>query len=320
MIKSPHLVALIALSLLLAACGGVTTPVPPTPTPTLTPTPRSTALPPAATEQALGSSNRPYQVVFVPPKDSTSTGTSVATFLQDRTGLAFKADVKASADALNDLCVSENPTFAWVDGLTLLTAQAQGCGTIAARYKVGQDGATGVRADLVVRTSDKITNASGLKDKTFCRLNSQDTVSWILPVIMMRANGFNPQGLKAIREFPDNNQMMQALADGVCSAAGIPAGSLPQFQVTDKGAPADITKVANLLTASSAELPYGGLVIAANVPKDIADKVTELFLKNPDQLKDLIPAGEVVAASANDFADIDKLMQAAGVNLKTLGQ
>ena len=128
---------LIAVLSLLAACGGGPAPIQPTPLPTLTPTPRSTALPPVATEQPLGSANRPYQVVLVPPENSSATGTSLETFLNNRTGATFKVQIVASyGDVLNALC-SDVPTFGWVDGLSLLAANAQGCSTPTIKLKRG---------------------------------------------------------------------------------------------------------------------------------------------------------------------------------------
>src|SRR5262249_21931376 len=85
-----QLLIVLVLGSTLAACGGGATPIAATLPPPPTPTPRETLLPTVGTSVPLGSSDRPYQVILVPPKDSTATGTSLETFLNDRTGLKFK--------------------------------------------------------------------------------------------------------------------------------------------------------------------------------------------------------------------------------------
>jgi phosphonate transport system substrate-binding protein len=280
-------------------------------------------LPTVATQEAIGSQARPYQVVIVPPASSSATGTSLQNFLKARTGKAFKVEIVGSyGDVLNALC-SDVPTFGWVDGPALLAADAQGCSTLALKVRLGSDNeaATGMRVDLVVRSVTKITAVGGLKDKDFCRVSSQDLVSWLLPVAMMRAGGVNPfTSLHSVKEYPDTTGMLQALADGACVAAGIPAGTLGQYSVTDKNGPVDITKVINPIGSPSPEMPYGGLMVSSNVPTDFAATVTRLFLDNPGQLKNLVIADGLAKAAPTDFAEIEKLFQAGGVNLKTLGQ
>jgi ABC-type phosphate/phosphonate transport system substrate-binding protein len=325
--KNPWLVRFLTLILMAAisACGGGGTPVPATVPPSATPTPHSTALPTVGTTVPLGSSERPFQVVVMLPEDSTATGTSLASFLNERTGLTFKVEVISSTDpnrpnALEALC-GGTPTFGWVDGWTLLAAQAQGCAEPVLRLRRNtEDGdSTGIASDIIVRSVNKTTSLAGLKDRIFCRLNSQDVASWILPVIMLRGAGIGPQNLSSVRDNDDYGTMLQALADGVCIAAAIPAGTLAQYKVTDKGGQTDITKILNQV-ATTPEVPYGGLVIASTVPRDLAEQVTKLFVDHPDELKGLVAADQFVNASPADFAEIEKFILAGGVDLRTLGQ
>jgi phosphonate transport system substrate-binding protein len=288
-----------------------------------TPTPRSTALPTVATQEAIGSEGRPYQVVIVPPASSAATGTSLQNFLKARTGKVFKVEIVNSyGDVLKALC-SDVPTFGWVDGPALLAANAQGCSTLAIKVRLGSDNeaATGMRAELVVRSVTRITAVAALKDKDFCRVSSQDLISWLLPVAMMRAGGVDPfTNLHSVKEYPDTTGMLQALADGVCVAAGIPAGTLGQYSVTDRNGPVDITKVINPIGTPSPEMPYGGLMVSSIVPADFAATVTRLFLDNPGQLKNLVIADGLVKATSSDFSEIERFFQTNGLDLKALGQ
>jgi phosphonate transport system substrate-binding protein len=312
----------IVLSLLLASCGGGGQIVQPTLPPTSTPLPRSTPLPTVGTQVPLGSAARPFLIALVPPKDSTATGTSLGTFLSDRTGLTFKVDILTSyGDAMSALC-GETPTFAWVDGLTLLAAQAQGCAVPALKFRrgTGGDATTGVRVEIVGRAATRIAALTGLKDRIICRVSSQDIVSWIVPVAMLRGAGVNPPNISDIKDYPDTGSMLQAVVDNQCAAAAIPAGTLTQYTVNDRANPSgDITKSFNVI-ATSPELPYGGLVISTTVPAETVSQVVKLLVDNPDELKDLIAADEVISTSAGDYAEIEKFLEAGGINLRTLGR
>ena len=307
------LVSLSALALLVSACGPTVTPVPTPLPPTLTLTPRSTILPtPVVTAVSpLGSADRPFQIVLVPPKDSIATGTSLATFLSDTTSKTFNIALqKTDGDILNALC-GDKPTIAWVDGWTLLSTLAQNCGFVTARIRNG--GQTGIRADIVISPSAAISGVTAFKNRVFCRINALDETSWILPVIAMRAGGFNPSELKSVQDYPDTKSMLQIVANNGCVSA-IPSGTLSGIRLDPPFS--DATRVVTKLITTP-ELPYGGLVMSSNVPGDIAAQVTDAFLKNPDQLKDLVTADEIIAANSNDFSDT---ITAFGSNLKALGQ
>src|SRR5262245_45084743 len=201
---------------LLAACGNAT-PIPATLPPTLTPTPKSTPLPTVGTSVPLGSATRPYQVVIMLPEESTATGSSLQEFLNDRTGLTFKVETISATDsnranALDALC-GGTPTFGWVDGWTLLAAEMQDCAApvLKLRRNLEDGDSTGIRSDLLVRAVNKTTAVTGLSGKLFCRLNSQDTASWILPTIMLRGAGIGPQNLGGVRDSSDYGAMLQAL-------------------------------------------------------------------------------------------------------------
>src|SRR5207245_2172087 len=129
---------------------------------------------------------------------------------------------KSESDILQALC-SDTPTFAWVDGWTLLAVQAQGCASVAAQIRL--KGQLGVRSDIVISPSAAISSVAGFKNRIFCRLSDQDTVTWVLPELMMRAGGFNPSDLKAAQSYPDVKSMLQVVANNGCIAA-IPAGTL----------------------------------------------------------------------------------------------
>jgi len=311
--RSRLLVSIVTIALLITACGGNLTPTATPEPPTFTLTPQSTPLPTfGGTVQSFGSDALPFQIILVPPKDSTETGAVLAQWLSDQTHRTFTIKLAASnAEILNAMC-SETPTIAWADGWTMLAVLAQDCGTVAARTTI--NGATGVRADIVVSPSAAINDVRNFRNRSFCRINAQDTISWVLPVVAMRAGGFNPAELRSVQDYPDSKSMLQIVANNGCVSA-IPAGTLSSIKLDPPFS--DATRVVSRLSTTP-ELPYGGLVISSAIPPDLGAQVTDLFLSNPDQLKGLVTADSFAAANGSDFKDLTDTLQAGGISLKAL--
>ena len=288
-----------------------------TPIPLATPTPRATLLPPVPTLAPFGTTDKPYEIVILPPADSDTSTKGLTDFLAAHTTLAFKINlVTTEAELLDKIC-SPDPTFVWADGWVLMAAQAQGCGNITLKIKQGS--ATSVQSDLIISAAAAIDTLAQLrlraKSRDFCRMGSQDMVSWILPVAMLRAPGFDPlTGFKSAKDYGDINQLVQDVSDNKCLSA-IPSGTLNTFRATNV---VDITKTVKVL-ATSPELPIGGLMVSLTVPRKDADTVTTVFADNVDQLSGLVNADSLLTVSNADFADTLKAFQTAGLNFAALG-
>jgi ABC-type phosphate/phosphonate transport system substrate-binding protein len=309
------------VAFILSGCSSTIFVVPTPIAPTVTSTPLSTALPTVSTQVPLGASDNPYHMAVVGDKNSVA-GDALATYLAGQLGPSFQIDfLPADADALSALC-NGKASFVWLDGTSLLAALAQNCGSPALKYQMGTDNRTGIRTDLVVRSGGKADPAvvAALKGHDVCRLTTtsgqggQDPISWILPLMLIRAAGLDPaQDIRA-RELPDTPSMLQAVADGTCAAAGIPSGTLSTFNPT---VPAGDKLV---VLQTSPELPYGGLVISNLAPADLSAKTVKLLADLPSQLSAVIKVDGLSAASVSDYADFQTVAKSAGINLKTLGK
>ena len=312
------------VAIILSGCTSTVFVVPTVPAPTLTPTPLSTALPTVSTQVPLGASDNPYHMAVFGDKNG-SAGDALATYLSGQLGPSFQIDFfPASADALTALCGGK-ALFAWLDGNSLLAALAQNCGTPALKYQQGTDNRTGIRSDLVVRSGGKgdPVVVAGLKGEVVCRLaansgqGGQDPVSWILPLMLIRAAGLDPaQDIRGVKDLPDTPSMLQAVADGTCAAAGIPSGTLSSF---NPNVPSGDKLI---VLQQSPELPYGGLVIANAVPADLSAKMIKLLADLPSALSDVLKdkASGLIAATAGDYADFQQVAKSAGINLRTMNK
>lgn len=237
---------LLALVLLLAACGGAEnappTPRPPTPIPP-TPTPRSTALPSLDQPIALlGGPERPLTIAFALPDgrrpsaaDRTALAQAVSDALQplSRTlNLADDIEVQAVAldesAALRALC-SGAPVTAWVSAFTYVAA-ARACDAqpLLALIREDDSGAA-IGAAYEVVTSSDVTRPADLAGKVACRVEG-DLGVWAISALMLQAEGFNALAqMSPSATYPDESAALNALLAGECAALALPVGRLEEL-------------------------------------------------------------------------------------------
>lgn len=309
---------------------------PPTARPSPTSTPRSTPLPPLPTAIPFGSAGNPLHLVIVAPSalqaaDSSaaaatetvdSTVSALESALHDETDLTVAVElVETDAQALTSLCDSVTGTIsaAWLSGLGAMTAEARNCGSPVLQVERGtrSNATTGESAALVVASDSAITSAGDLSEKTFCRLGVTDAYSWLIPMLMLRAAGVSPDSLKAVLDYTDPNEMVRAVADGTCDAAGIALSEYNDLRVSARSS-------VKLLDQST-EIPYAVLVYPAEFPLGEQQKLTDALIAigngtRADLLAPLVDQDQLLAAAPADFSSLRTLISRAGIDLAQLGQ
>ena len=255
-------------------------PVPPTEAPTQAPTEAPTAVPPTPTPPpapvcdklpdapaapaagALGSADNPIVITFVPSGDTgkiTKAGGAIADCLGQMTGLAFKEEVGTSFAASIEAMGAEKAQVGFLNTFSALLAQSKyGIYPVLLAIRnyntndVDPDKALAGQPQSFYKGQFIANNASGiktfadLKGKTFCFVDPNSTSGYIIPRIILKANGIDPDtDFKATVNAGSHNNVGIAVYKGDCDAG--------------------VTYV-NVLTDTSADL-------AAQYP-DIAQKVT----------------------------------------------
>jgi hypothetical protein len=252
-------VLLMILAVVLVACGDADEPdataVPTRFVPTATP--RSTPLPPAATPVRLGTDAAPLPLVFVvddpTPEQETAqntlqealnTGLDNERLTQLGLTMVIAVDiVETASEALAAVCGSDR-ALAWVDAFTYIAA-AQECNAAPVfsvqrtpvlehlPSELSYGSAMGVSFDVVVdATLDSVpTTLNDVAGLTLCRVNAQDTISWVYPALALQAAGLNPlTDLANVVEVDDYNAMLATIATspevGGCDVGAIPEGTL----------------------------------------------------------------------------------------------
>lgn len=323
-----RLLMILCLALLASACRRQSADSQPTVLPTLTVTPRSTPLPALPTVVPVGQEGNPLRMVVHPLGDISDARQAAPDFeaaVLDQSGLVINVQVAdRDAEVLAALCDSSSGqvTVAWLNGLTYAAAQAQNCGTAVLQVERGsrQSARTGDAASIIVNKDAAVTSFSALREKTFCRIGYDDLYSWLIPSLMMRSNGVDPLAINTVNDYEDIPTLVQAVADGDCDAAGIPADGLETF-ADDIGAAAE-----NIDTlATSINFAFAILVVPAEVPLGtrlaLDDTLVALAESSSSAIKmrALLGQNALLPVTPEDFADLNTFIASTGLDFAQLG-
>ncbi|PJF31877.1 MAG: hypothetical protein CUN51_02745 [Candidatus Thermofonsia Clade 1 bacterium] len=307
-----HLTLILVTALFLAACGA-DRPATPIPTPTPSPTPLSEPLPTVATAVPFGAETRPFPFVII-SEDINATGGALEDALRAQTGFSFRVEFYASAaQALAVLC-GDLPAFGILDSWTLLAAQGRGCGTplLFTEQVEGARRISGISSQIIVASGSDITSVGNFAGRDFCRVQDGGLTDWILPVLAMRSNGFEPfLGFRNVRRTPDVPSMLRAVAQGECVGA-IETGTLNRYRVEGLNLAQALRPV-----LTTPEVPLGGLVASPLIPLTLSAQVRQVFLEDRAAWRDAVNADAFVTAESGRVAALETLLRLSALDLLT---
>jgi ABC-type phosphate/phosphonate transport system substrate-binding protein len=310
--------------LFLAACRETTGEQGPFVAATATATPRSTPLPAVATTVPPGIEENPIQMVLNPVGSaSLVTDTQIANFeeaVAADSGLVVKVTlVDRYAEALAALCDSTptNVTVAWLDGLTYRAAVAQGCGEPVMQVEHGRSNANSGDPGQIIAASG-LSSVQTLRGRTFCRLGYDDYYSWLVPSIIMQANGVDPvNDLEAVEDYDTYRALAQAVIDGDCDAAGM---SESEFDDLSGALKEELTVV-----ETTPPFPYGILMYPISLPLgerirlDNALLAMDIDSEGSDAMRPLLGQDGLIRVADDDFEMLTEFLDSTGLDFAQLG-
>src|SRR5687768_2268283 len=208
------------------------------PTPTAPPPPDCTKLPNAPAAPAtgeLGSAEDPIVITFVPSGDTgkiTTAGTAIAECLTEMTGLNFEMEVGTTFAASIEAMGAEKAQVGFLNTFSALLAGAKYGVTPSLvairRYATNEldpDKALGdelqpfYKAQFIANVDSGINSFADLKGKTFCFVDPNSTSGYIIPRIILAANGINPDvDFAATQNAGSHPNVAIAVYQGDCDA------------------------------------------------------------------------------------------------------
>jgi phosphonate transport system substrate-binding protein len=195
------------------------------------------ALTACAPAKQWGTADNPIVITFVPSGDTgkiTTAGTQIADWLSQKTGLTFKIQVGTSFGASIEAMGAQKAQVGFLNTFSVLLAEAkyQVVPAIAVVRKYATpagfadpDAAlagtmqTFYKAEFLTKTTSGINTLADLKGKTFCFVDPNSTSGYIIPRIILKANGIDPdKDFKNVTNAGGHDKVAIAVYKGDCDA------------------------------------------------------------------------------------------------------
>jgi phosphonate transport system substrate-binding protein len=314
---------------------------PPTPTPP--PPPACDKLPDAPAAPAageLGSADNPIVITFVPSGDTgkiTKAGTAIADCLSQMTGLTFKMEVGTTFAASIEAMGAEKAQIGFLNTFSVLLAEQ--------KYKIvpalvairkyatndlDPDNALGgqlepfYKGQFIANVNSNISKFADLKGKTFCFVDPNSTSGYIVPRIILKANGIDPDtDFAATQNAGSHPNVAIAVYKGDCDAGVTFINVLTDASANLAATYPDIADKVKVF-ADTDRIPNDGMQFIKSLDPKLQAVIVEGMLAMAQD-----PGGKAVLKSLYNYDafqkveptfydDFAKVLKAAGVDPETL--
>jgi phosphonate transport system substrate-binding protein len=338
---------LMALALVVSACAPAAAPATPPPAPTNPAAPAATTAPaatvaptaippkcdkldgmPTVNAGDLGSPDKPIVMTFVPSGDVgtiTKAGTAIADCLSKLTGLTYQIEVGTNYAASIEAMGSGHAQFGFLNTFSALLAEAKYQVVpvlVALRNYKGQL-ENYYQGQFIANNSSGIKSIADLKGKTFCFVDPNSTSGEIIPRIVMKANGIDPdKDLKAVTEAGSHDNVAIAVYKGDCDAGSTFVDVRTDSAAVKSAYPDILDKVSQFYLTDN--IPNDGLQYIKGLdPKIVDATVNGLLIVASDpggkaMLKNLYSYGGLAKIDPTFYDNFAALLKKAGVDPSSL--
>lgn len=323
------LVALFSvLMLALAACGGAEAPTEAPPAPTEEPMEEPTEEPmeepteePMEEPSTLGTADNPIIMSFVPSGDTQDiivSGDQIAEMITERTGLVVESNVGTDFAAVREAMGAGQAHIGWLNTFNyVLAAETYGVdvGLVTERF-----GLTYYNGQINVNADAGIEDLDDLVGKVFCWVDPNSTSGYIIPRIMLQANGIDPDTdfSEQIEAGSHNNVIIQVY-NGECDggATFVDARSSVEEEFPDVNEQV-------LVLAVTSDIPNDSVAFIADFPPDLRQQVVDALLdiagteEGQEALNTLYSISNLQAADDSFYDAFRTDLSRAGIDIEEL--
>jgi len=271
----------------------------------------------------LGTAENPIIMQFVPSGDTQEIiagGEAIAKMVSDKTGLVVKAQVGTNFAAVREAMGAGHAQIGWLNTFNYVLAHEKygvNVALVTVRY-----GLTTYRGQIIVRADSGIAKLEDLKGKTMCWVDTNSTSGYIIPSIMFKAAGIDPDKDFAKQvEAGSHNNVVTAVYNGDCDAGATYDDARSSVE---KDLPDVKTKVAILSYTSN--IPNDTVSFIKDFPADMRDKVVNALLEiaASDEGKAALQTVYSIAGlekAEDSFYDVFRAdLSKAGINIEELAK
>ncbi|MCL4560722.1 MAG: phosphate/phosphite/phosphonate ABC transporter substrate-binding protein [Chloroflexi bacterium] len=315
--------------------------------PTAAPTIPPAACAPLATQPTvkagdLGSADKPIEITFVPSGDTgkiATAGNAIADCLNKITGLTFNIEVGTSYAASIEAMGANKAQVGFLNTFSAVAAGIKyGVVPVLAVVRnystndVDPDKALAgqsepfYKAEFLANAASGIKSFADLKGKTFCFVDPASTSGYIIPRMILKANGIDPDtDFSSTQNAGSHNNVAIAVYKGDCDAGvayvDIRTDTTANLQATY---PDIMDKVT--VFADSDRIPNDGVQVVKDFPTEYTTALVDAMVSmsadpgGAAMLKSLYNANAYEKIDPTFYADFTKLCNTAGPDLCPLPQ
>jgi phosphonate transport system substrate-binding protein len=306
--------------------------------PTPPPAPKCDKLPNAPTVNAgeLGSADKPIVITFVPSGDTgkiTKAGTAIADCLTQMTGLNFKIEVGTSFAASVEAMGADKAQVGFLNTFSAILGQAkygiEPALLVLRKYNANDidpdKGLSGqlepfYKGQFIAQVASGIKSYADLKGKTFCFVDPNSTSGYVIPRIVLKANGVDPdKDFKATQNAGSHNNVGIAVYKGDCDAGVTFIDVLTDAAANLKAQYPDIADKVKAFAVTD-KIPNDGVQFVKGLDPKIKDAAVAGLLAMVDDpggnavLRGLYTINGFQKVAANFYDDFTAVLQKAGVD------
>jgi len=271
----------------------------------------------------LGTEKNPIVMSFVPSGDTQeiiASGDQLAQMIQDKTDLVIEANVGTDFAAVREAMGAEKAHIGWLNTFNYVLANEKygvDVALVTVRY-----GSTSYKGQIIVRADSGIETLQDLKGKVMCWVDPNSTSGYIVPRIMLKANGIDPDNdfAKTIEAGSHNNVVTQVY-NGDCDAGAtyVDARSSVEKDIPD-------VKEKVIAIATTADIPNDNVSFIKNFPQEERDKIVTALLEiaNSEEgkkaLNELYSIEGLEKADDSFYDGFRAQLSKAGINIEDLAQ
>jgi phosphonate transport system substrate-binding protein len=244
----------------------------------------------------LGTAENPIIMSFVPSGDTQeiiASGDELARMISEKTGLTIEANVGTDFAAVREAMGAGKAHIGWLNTFNYVLANEKfgvDAALVTSRY-----GSTSYKGQIIVRADSGITSLDDLKGKVMCWVDPNSTSGYIIPSIMLKANGIDTDNdFSQTIEAGSHNNVVVAVYNGECDAGA----TYSDARSSEEDNYPDVKEVVVVL-ATTVDIPNDNVAFTKDFPKETRDKIVAALLE--------------IAASEEGVAALETLYSIAGL-------
>lgn len=271
----------------------------------------------------LGTADNPIIMSFVPSGDTQeiiASGDQLAQMITEKTGLIVEATVGTDFAAVREAMGAGQAHIGWLNTFNYVLANEKfgvDVGLVTQRF-----GASTYVGQINVRADSGITTLEDLKGKVMCWVDPNSTSGYIIPRIMLKANGVDPDtDFSRTVEAGSHNNVITAVYNGDCDAGASYADARSSIEADFP----DVKEVVVVL-ATTTEIPNDSVAFIKEFPAETREKIVNALIEisaTPEGQAALeaLYSIEALVAADDTFYDLFRAdLSKAGIDIESLVQ